>query len=46
MAGVENGAPTVGLVQHVCWLDSVGRHGDGLAAHKELQCFLCPPKSW
>jgi hypothetical protein len=39
-AGVENGVPTVGLVQHVGWFDSVGRHDDGLAAHKELQCFL------
>jgi hypothetical protein len=42
--GVENGAPTVGLVQHVGWLDPVGRHSDGLAAHKELQCFLSPPE--
>jgi hypothetical protein len=40
--GVENGAPTVGLVQHVGWLDPVGRHGDRLAVHKELQCFLSP----
>jgi hypothetical protein len=40
--GVENGAPTVGLVQHVGWFDPVGRHGDGLAAHKKLQCFLSP----
>jgi hypothetical protein len=40
--GVENSAPTVSLVQHVMWLDPVGRHGDRLAAHKELQCFLSP----
>jgi hypothetical protein len=33
---------TVGLLQHVGWLDPVGRNGDGLAAHMELQCFLCP----
>jgi hypothetical protein len=42
--GVESGAPAVGLVQHVGWLDPVGRYGDGLAAHKELQCFLSPRK--
>jgi hypothetical protein len=36
---VVNGAPTIGLVQHVGWLDPVGRHGDGLAAHKELSDF-------
>jgi hypothetical protein len=24
------------------WLDPVGRHGDGLTAHKELQCFPSP----
>jgi hypothetical protein len=40
--GVENCVPTVGLVQHIGWLDPVGRHGDGLSAHKELQWFLSP----
>jgi hypothetical protein len=40
--GVEVGAPTDDLVQHVDWLDPVGRHGEGLAAHKDLQRFLSP----
>jgi hypothetical protein len=40
--GLKNGAPTVGLVQHVGWLDPVGRHGDRLSAHKGLLCFLFP----
>jgi hypothetical protein len=31
--GVESGASAVGLVQHVGWLDPVGRHGNGLTAH-------------
>jgi hypothetical protein len=31
-----------GLVQHVTWLDPIGRYGDRLAAHKELQRFLSP----
>jgi hypothetical protein len=39
---VGNGVSKVGLVQHVGWLDPVGRHGDILAAHKELKCFLSP----
>jgi hypothetical protein len=38
--GVESGTPAVRLIQHIGWLDPVGRHGDGLAAHKELQHFL------
>jgi hypothetical protein len=28
--------------QHVSWLDPIGRYGDRLAAHKELQRFLSP----
>jgi hypothetical protein len=40
--GVKSGDPGVGLVHHVGWLDPVGRHGDGPAAHKELQRFLSP----
>jgi hypothetical protein len=32
----------IGLVQHVGWLDPIGRHGDRLAAHEELQRFLSP----
>jgi hypothetical protein len=38
--GFESGAPSVGLVQHVGWLDPVCTHGDGLAANEELQCSL------
>jgi hypothetical protein len=38
--GVEIGAPAVGLIQHVGWLDPVGRQGDGLDAHKKLRRFL------
>jgi hypothetical protein len=39
---VQSGASVVGLVQHVGGLDPIGRHGDRLAAHKELQRFLSP----
>jgi hypothetical protein len=37
--GVESGAHAVGLVKHVGWLGPVGKHCDGLATTKELQCF-------
>jgi hypothetical protein len=40
--GVENCVLIVALVQHIGWLDPVGRHGGGLAAHKELQYFFSP----
>jgi hypothetical protein len=39
---VLSGAAVAELVQHVSWLDLIGRYGDRLAAHKELQRFLSP----
>jgi hypothetical protein len=35
--GFGSGAPAFVLVEHVGRLDPVGRRGDGLAAHQELQ---------
>jgi hypothetical protein len=41
-AAVGRCVPAVGLVQYVGRLNPVGRHGDGIAAHKEFHRLLSP----
>jgi hypothetical protein len=38
----SGGGPVTWLIQHVSWLDPIGWHGDGSAAHEDLQCLLSP----
>jgi hypothetical protein len=44
--GVKSGAPAVGLVQHVGWLDPVGRHGDGLPRIRSCSVFALRERTW
>jgi hypothetical protein len=44
--GVGSCVPAVGLVQYVGWFNPVGRHGDGLASHRELHIFCLRQRTW